>query len=222
MNILVIGAGSDIGKQIAIRLSTGNIITGTYYNSPIEAGTCAGNFFQCNLTSKTQICNLIHQVPYRIGLIVTAAMPFIEGDSFDYNKYLEIEAILRGHIYLLCQLKQQEKLSPDCRIINMLGQCVERGIPGAAFYSAAFAFLHNWGHSVNGKEGKAGEISVCDLLLGPVDTREWANLSTETLARYSTRVKQFLTVEDVADAVHYISNMEVMPSTFKWDSYYGY
>ena len=33
-------------------------------------------------------------------------------------------------------------MRPGGKIINMLDQCVARGLPGGAFYSAAFAFLH--------------------------------------------------------------------------------
>ncbi len=103
----------------------------------------------------------------------------------------------------------------------MLGQCVDRGLPGGAFYSAAFAFLHNYGNSINAGEGKAGTISVCDLLLGPVDTREWSGLSDEVVERYKAKVSQFISPQQVADTVAFLAKQPVMPRKFVLDAYYG-
>ena len=219
MNTLIIGAGSDIGKAVALRLYQEDHITGTYYQSSEAVKDLCGDFFQCDLRDLVQIDQVIQDVP-NLDLIVTAAFPFIESSNFDYESYQKVEEILRGHVYLLCQLRN--KMRADCRIINILGQCVERGIPEAAFYSAAFAFLHNWGHGINSKEGKEGKVSICDLLLGPVDTREWAGLSMETLQKYRSKVKQFISTKTVADALYHISRMPVMPSTYVLDAYYGY
>lgn len=108
------------------------------------------------------------------------------------------------------------------KIFNLLGQCIERGLPGAAFYSAAFAFLHNWGNSINGREGKAGKVAVCDLALGPVNTRTWSGLSDEVVARYKAKVQQFIPPAQVAETILFLANQPVLPSTFKLDAYYGY
>ena len=128
-------------------------------------------------------------------------------------------SLMRMHVLVLTEVGKKMN---GGKVINILGQCVERGLPGGAFYSAAFAFLHNYGNSINGREGKAGKILICDLLLGPVDTREWNGLSEEIVLRYRTKVSQFVSPQQVAETVAFLARQEVMPSTFKLDAYYGY
>ncbi len=151
--------------------------------------------------------------------MATAAFPFLVTQSGSFKDYQVVEAFLRGHVYAMTQA--MENMRRDGRIINMLGQCVERGLPNAAFYSAAFAFLHNYGNTLNAVEGKSGIVSVCDFLLGPVDTREWDGMDEELLLRYKNKVKQFIDPTQLANLVRNFAELEVMPSTFKMDAYYG-
>lgn len=218
---LVLGGGSDIGAAVIRELHASYDVTWTYFSSPRTAESLPGRRMKCDLRSTRSISHLFDDRGglANLDLVVTAAFPFLESDNFDFQAYLRAEEFLRGHVYAFTRVA--ETMNRDGRIINMLGQCVERGLPGAAFYSAAFAFLHNYSNSINGQEGKAGKLSVCDLLLGPVDTREWDGLSPEVVARYKSRVSQFISTQQVAQTVRFLAESAVMPSTFKLDAYYG-
>lgn len=214
---LVIGGGSDIGSAVVRALiADGWNVTWTYFNTFRDQ---PGTGIRCDLRDLAQVESLFCLVS-ELDLVVTAAIPFLEADNLDFAGYLAIEPFLRAHVYAMT-VGAKSAMRPDGRIVNMLGQCVERGLPGGAFYSGAFAYLHNLGQSINGREGKAGGISVCDILLGPVDTREWNGLSADVVERYRAKVRQFITVAQVADTVRFLAGQPVMPSTFKLDAYYG-
>jgi len=218
-NCLVIGGGSDIGGAIVRQLhAAGHNVTSTYFHSCEQAKKLPGKIIKCNLNHVVEILDVL-DVTGNLDLLVTSAFPFIEAHNFDYGAYLEAETILRGHIFAITNAVKI--MNRGGKIINILGQCVERGLPGAAFYSAAFAFLNNYGNSVNGKEGKEGKVQVCSLLLGPVDTREWSGLSEDVVKRYKTKVADFISTKQVAKTVQLIFEQPIVPSTFKLDAFYG-
>lgn len=223
-NCLIIGGGSDIGGAIVRQLHTaGYNVFATYFKSGEAAKNLPCKTFKCDLSSITQTKEVMKEISNvmegQIDLLVTSAFPFLEGDAFDFQSYLAAEEILRGHILVMTLARK--KMAVGAKIINILGQCVERGLPGAAFYSAAFAFLNNYGNSINGREGKHNNMSVCSLLLGPVDTREWSGLSPEILARYKSKVAGFITTKQIAETVQFIFQQAIVPSTFKLDAFYG-
>lgn len=215
-NCLVIGGGSDIGRAVIAALSPEYDIFWTYCHTKVEQ---PGLGIRCDLRDEAQIRELFAGID-SLDLVVTAAFPFLEADNLSYEGYLEAEKFLRAHV--LCFTLAAERMTPGGKYFNMLGQCVERGLPGGAFYSASFAFLQNLGHSVNAREGKAGTFSVCDLLLGPCDTREWDGLPEEVFERYKDKCSQFISPEQVAATVQFLNSQPVLPSTFKLDAYYGY
>lgn len=218
---LVIGGGSDIGGAITRELDgAGYSVVSTYFQSEDQAIDLPGAIQQCDLRDLEQIDRVMQFVGDRLDVLVTAAMPFLEGGSLDFEEYQKIEAILRGHVYAMCEAAKK-KHAESLRVFHMLGQCVERGLPGAAHYSGAFAYLDNLGGSINGKEGKVGEVEVCNFRLGPVDTREWDGLSDEIRQRYEEKVRAFIQPEEVARHVRHLLSQRVMPSTFKLDGYYG-
>ncbi len=217
---LILGGGSDIGGAIVRELSPDHEVTSTYFHSAAEAALLPGKIMQCDIRDLQQIQAVIDEVGENIDLLITSAFPFLEGDNLDFNAYLEAQAFLTGHVYAI--LTAAKKMNHGGRIINILGQCVERGLPGGAFYSGSFAFLHNLSNSINAREGKAGKVAACDLLLGPVDTREWTGLSTEVVDRYKAKVVDFIKPEQIARTTRFLVGEAVMPSTFKLDGYYGY
>lgn len=215
---LILGGGSDIGRAIVAEFARkDHEVFWTYWNTRVEQ---PGTVISCDLRDTEQTREMLEMVGGGIDLLVTSSMPFLESDNLDFEGYVAIEPFLRAHVYVFTRMR--DLMNHDGRIVNMLGQCVERGLPGGAFYSAVFAFLHNLGNSINGREGKMKRLSVCDILLGPVDTREWSGLSDEVITRYRSRVAQFLSPEQVAQTVRFIAESEVMPSIFKLDAYYGY
>lgn len=218
--VLVMGGGSDIGAAIVRefgRVPEDYSVEWTYFNT--YRTDLPGNSFSCDITQVDEIKSVFDRVG-GLDILVTAAFPFLLSQSKSFTDYLVIEPFLRGHVYAMTQAMQH--MRGDGRIINMLGQCVERGLPNAAFFSAAFAFLHNFGNTINAIEGKLRQVSVCDFLLGPVDTREWNGIDEEVLKRYKNKVLQFIDPNQIASMVKYFVKLPVMPSTFKLDAYYGY
>ncbi|MEY4723136.1 MAG: hypothetical protein RLZZ324_649 [Candidatus Parcubacteria bacterium] len=228
MRCLVIGGGSDIGSAIVRELhAREHEVLWTYFSTERDQ---PGKGIRCDLTDLLQVRELFDSIGGDIRLMVTAAFPFLECGNLDFDGYDKAEAFLRGHVYATTRFGNAWRMR-EGKIINLLGQCVERGLPGGAFYSAAFAFLHNYGNSINAREAKAHRgdaidraknLAVCDLLLGPVDTREWSGLSKEVVGRYEAKVSRFIAPEQVARTVAFLSEQDVMPSTFKLDAYYGY
>jgi NAD(P)-dependent dehydrogenase (short-subunit alcohol dehydrogenase family) len=218
---LVLGGGSDIGGAIVRKLhDDGYFVYSTYFNSEKEALKLPGRHIKCDLTDINQVAELFMGDEFEApDLMITSAFPFIEGDNFDFNKYVEVEKFLGGHVFAMTCASQ--RMAHGGKIVNILGQCVERGLPGGAFYSAAFAFLNNYGNSINAREGKTGKLQVCSLLLGPVDTREWSGLSPEIVDRYKAKVIDFIKPQQVAETVAFLCSQPIFPSTFKLDAYYG-
>jgi short-subunit dehydrogenase len=218
-NCLVIGGGSDIGGAIVRQLhKAGHNVVSTYHKSVKQAERLPGKIIKCDLNHVVEIRDML-DVTGSLDLLVTSAFPFIESSNFDYGAYLEAEKILRGHVFAITHAVKT--MNQGSKIINILGQCVERGLPGGTFYSGAFAFLNNWGNSINGKEGKERKLQVCSLLLGPVDTREWSGLSKEVVQRYKAKVADFISTKQVAETVEFIFNQPIVPSTYKLDAFYG-
>lgn len=213
---LILGGGSDIGAATITALAQEFEIVWTFFAT--NRSDLPGKSIRCDLRDIGQVSELLNQID-SLDLLVTSSFPFLESANLDFDGYIQSERFLRSHVLILTEVGKKMN---GGKIINILGQCVERGLPGAAFYSASFAFLHNYGNSVNGREGKAGKVSICDLLLGPVDTREWSGLSEEVVFRYRTKVAQFISPRQVAETVAFLARQEVMPSTFKLDAYYGY
>lgn len=212
---LVIGGGSDIGSEVVKALhAAGYDVVWTYFHT--DRPENPGKSIRCDLQDMEQVKHLFADLK-DIDLMVTAAIPFLES-NLDFDGYLAIRPFLDAHVYAIASAKMF--MSYGGRIINMLGQCVKKGLPGAPFYSGVFTLLHNLGKSINAVEGRAGELSVCDFLLGPVETREWDGLSEEMVNEYRSKVVQFISPKQIADTVVFTANQEVMPNTCELDAYY--
>ena len=149
---LIFGGGSDIGAATVNALANEYEIVWTFYGT--KRSDLPGKAIKCDLRDIGQVAELLDQVD-SLDLLVTSSFPFLESANLDFEGYTKAEKFLRAHVLILTEVGKKMN---GGKIINILGQCVERGLPGAAFYSAAFAFLHNYGNSVNGREGKAGKV----------------------------------------------------------------
>ncbi|NTW13444.1 MAG: hypothetical protein HGA31_00240 [Candidatus Moranbacteria bacterium] len=143
-------------------------------------------------------------------------MLFIQVDNLDFEGYLAVRPFLDAHVYVICSAKTM--MAYGGRIINMLGQSVERGFPGCAFNAGAFAFLHNLGKSINSKEGREGRLFVCDFLLGPVETRIWNGHPTEK-EEFRSKVSRFISPQEVANAVVIQAGKDILPGSYVFDTY---
>lgn len=213
---LVIGGGSDIGASVvsALHNDDWNVIW-TYCNTDRDL---PGTKHQIDLTQLNQLVSFINSINTKVDLIFTAAIPFWEADNTDFQAYLKILPFLTAHMYLMTE--GSKLLNQGGKIISTLGQCVNQGIPGASFYSAVFAHLHNWSKSTHKTEGRQGKFHVCNLLVGPVNTREWASSSEEMVAEYKNKVLRFIEPEELASQVVFIANSSMPPTEFLMDAYY--
>ena len=214
--VLIIGAGSTIGQAVAQTMTeAGHNVICTHFHTEIKQGGA----IRCDLRDFEQVKVLFDVLPKQIDILVTAAIPYLEASALDFEGYMAIRPFLDAHVYIMIEAAKRMR---NGKIFNMLGQYVDRGLPSGPFYSGAFAFLHNLGHSLNAREGKQRKVSVLDLLLGPVETREWDGLSAEVVAEYRSKVSQFVPPQLVADTVRFWSEQPVMPTKLVLDAGYGY
>ncbi|MFT4250061.1 MAG: SDR family oxidoreductase [Candidatus Woesearchaeota archaeon] len=72
----------------------------------------------------------------------------------------------------------KNKLNDGGKILTLSGQSVDNGLPAAPYMSMVFAALHNLTKSHNSKSTK--NIHMCDVQLGPIDTRMLRRLPKQT------------------------------------------
>jgi NAD(P)-dependent dehydrogenase (short-subunit alcohol dehydrogenase family) len=212
---LVIGIGSTIGKHIALQLEAdGYTVYGSYCNTL----TPGPRNYPCDLRSQAQVDALFGRFGY-LNVVVLAAFPFFEADPFDWHAFEEAQTFHTGNMRAIWQASRT--LDPGGRIVNILGQCVRNGLPSAPHYSAYFAAMHNFSKSVNGhpQYGKRGRVSMIDVLLAAVDTREWNGVSPEVKATYEARMSQFIQPAEVARRVVFELSCEVMATELVVDGY---
>lgn len=203
---LVIGGSSDIGSAIVrVLVAAGYDTAWTYFGTVRPENPGRGIF--CDLRDMEKVKGLLAGMK-DIDLMVMAAIPFVLSDNLDYEGYLAVRPFLDAHVYAITSAKTV--VTVGGRIINMLGQSVELGFSGCAFNAGTFAFLHNLGKSINSKEGRAGRLSICDFLLGPVETRIW-NGHPEEKAAFLAKAGRFIQPEEVAKTVLEYAGMEKLP-----------
>ncbi len=212
---LVLGGGSDVGSAIVIALALASYeVVWTYCNTTRQENPGKGIF--CDLRDMEQVKNLLAGMK-DIDLMVTAAIPFIPFDNLDFEGYLAIRPFLDAHVCAITSAKTV--MARGGRIINMLGQSAKHGFSGCAFNAGAFAFLHNLGKSINSKEGREGRLSVCDFLLGPVETRIW-NGYPEEKADFLAKAGKFISPQEVAKTVLEYAGMQLLPGECILNAYH--
>lgn len=220
---LVFGGSSYIGSMITKKLAFGDhVVHDTYFDHSERCIYGLGKdivHHHCDIRDLNQVHDLIKEVG-ELDVLVTAAFPWCASDNFDFQGgYLLAEKFLRGHVFAICEvIKIMRK---GGKIINILGQCVDKGLPGGAFYSASYAFLHNLSMSINAREGREGKIFSYDLLLGLVSTPAWESLPEEVLQPYREKMFEFIEPAAVADVVKFIVDSRVGPTKFKLDAFYS-
>lgn len=213
---LVVGGGSDIGFAICKELFVDYDIISTFYNT--EKSDSRFTNVKCNLKSLSSIDNLFDHFD-TLDLLVTSAFPFIETDPLKFEDFTKIDKFLRGHIYLFT--KAAEKLKKKGRIINILGQSVDSGLPVAPHYGASFSYIDNLTKSINATYGRRGILSMHNILLGPVDTKLWNSVSIKDREHFEGRVISFINPEQVAKEVLHISKAEIPPTKYILDGFYS-
>ena len=217
-NALILGGTSDIGVSTIKTLKKYFQIYFTYYSNASRARRLPGIRYQCDVTNIAQVAEVFQKVP-SLDLMVTAAFPYTPTNSLDYHGYREVEPYLRGHVAAICLAS--EKMKSGGKIINLLGQSAIYGMPGGAHYSASFAYLKILGDVINAEHGRKGKISVHNILLGPVDTKIWKNVSNSVIKKYRRRVQRFMSPQEVAEIIKQIALSEIGPTQLIYDAFYS-
>lgn len=199
---LVIGGSSDIGSDVVQTLERAGYETvWTYFRT--ERPENPGQGILCDLRDLKQVEDLFEDLS-GVDLLVLSAIPFI-GSVFSFEQYMKMRPFQDAYVYVFTAARRV--LKPGGRIISMLGQSAEKGFPSGEFYAATFAYLRNIGISMN---VSSVDVSVCNFLLGPVDTRIWAEYPDEK-ERFLAKAGSFISSGEVAKAVLEYAAMEKLP-----------
>jgi NAD(P)-dependent dehydrogenase (short-subunit alcohol dehydrogenase family) len=215
---LIIGGTGDIGSAVIDELKKDYNITFTYCNNQEKAKQVEGTCYQFDFSMN--IKNALNDMVEKIGdldVLVTAAFPFMMADAFDINGYEKIEPYLRS--YLSINSLAAKKMNDDGKLINIIGSSANLGSGKAPYSAACYAFIDNWAKGANASYGKNGGVQVCNLLLGPVETKRWNGLSEELRAKYDSDVREFLKPTDVAKYVRNIVDSPIVPTSIVIDSF---
>lgn len=215
-NAIIFGGSSDIGVGIIHALEKHYNINYTYYsNKQVDV---KHKSFKCDLRDIENIQNIFDELS-DIDLIVTSSFPFISTDPLNFTHYIEIESFLKGHIKIICE--GAKKLNKGGKIINILGQSADYGLPSAPHYSASFSYLDNMSKSINATYGRKGVFSIHNLLLGPVETKLWNGVSDGEREAFNKRVVKFTLPKQIGQEVLHIASSEVGPTKIVLDSFYS-
>jgi len=211
---IIIGGGSDMGKAIIEKLSADYQITYTYNTN--KDNLPKGRSIQLDITNRQSLATFFTD-QQNIDLIVTAAFPFIDTDPASFADYQKMEKFLSAHVAIFTFAK--EKLVHGGKLINLLGQSADHGLASAPHYAASFAYLENLGKSYNALYGREGSMMVHNLQLGPVNTSLWSGVTGEARELFEKKVNSFLTAQEVAELIHFLAQMRVVPTKLVWDSF---
>lgn len=215
-NALVIGGRSDMGKAIIQKLQSDYTIYYTY--NTLKENLPEGNRLQLDITNVEAIEKTFELIG-NLDLVVTAAFPYINTDLASFDDYERIEKFLRGHVAIFTLAKKH--LNKGGLLVNLLGQSADFGLPSAPHYGASFAYIDNLAKSYNARYGRAGEMKVFNLQLGPVETSLWAGVSTDERKYFEDKVLSFIQPDEVAELVYNIAQMKVVPTKLVLDGFFS-
>lgn len=216
MRALVIGGGSDLGRAIAKALQGEYQVHVSYFSRPVDIPGATGH--RVDITDPTALSGLFEGLP-PLDLIVTAAFPFLTTRLDAMEDYERSERFLRAHVAIFSEAAR--RLSPGGKLINLLGQSCDHGLPSAPHYAASFAYLDNLAKSFNARFGREGRMQVHNLQLGPVETSLWSDVSPAEREHFAKRVLDFLRPDEVARMVAELARMRVLPTKLVWDSFFS-
>ena len=205
-----------MGRAIIERLASEYEIFYTY-RSPKNT-LPLGTPFQLDITQTEAIEEVFVRVG-EIDLVVTAAFPYINTALDSLDDYIKMEQYLRGHVAVFTLARKH--LKKGGLLVNLLGQSADYGLPSAPHYGASFAYIDNLAKSYNARYGRAGEMNVFNLQLGPVETSLWAGVSRDERKYFEDRVQAFIQPKEVAELIYNVAHMRVIPTKLVLDGYFS-
>jgi len=216
-NLLIFGGSSDVGSKIIEELSNEYNIYATKNKGEIIFPV--KRKYLCNLNKFEDIDLIIEDIPL-LDAVIFSAFPEILEDSKDFEGYLKSESLLRGYMYAMTSL-MKNKLKHGGKIINILGQSVNYGLPDAPYMGMAFAAMHNYAKSVNAKYGRRGDFAIYDLLMGPINTKMWNRVSGDIRESWKEKTNNFVKPTIVASYVKQILKHDIGPTEMVIDGFHS-
>jgi len=149
--VLVTGASSGIGKEIAISISNSGampFITGRNEKGLIETYNCLKDparpkYFLCDLRNEDEVIRMVHQIEDLDGVVFNAGMIDYLPIKFLSSKHLHeiFEINFHAQVLLTQKLLCKRKLNNKASIIYISSISSHMGVPGTAIYAASKAAL---------------------------------------------------------------------------------
>ncbi|MFZ9847534.1 MAG: SDR family NAD(P)-dependent oxidoreductase [Flavobacteriales bacterium] len=221
MNILVTGGVSGLGKAITQKLAKEfphKTVYATYHSSQSAAQELERAFsnvkgIHCDFTSAESVGSLLSQLEsLQLEIVVNNALTGIEQKHFHKIAPSFFVESFQNNIMPAIQIAQvlipYFRKQKSGRFINILSSYVIGTPPlGMSEYVAAKCYLHSLSNSWAAENSKYNIVSNC---LSPSIMR--TGLTKETDERIfeeieaASALKRLLTVEETAEAVHYLCN----------------
>lgn len=148
--ILITGASSGLGKEIAIRCSEKDaslIITGRNKDKLIDTNNQlkgSNHTIVCDLSEESNITELVKQLPLLDGVIFCAGV--IEYNPVKFINSTKIKNTFSvnfdSQVILTQQLIKLKKLKPQSSLVYISSIASKIGVPGTALYAASKASLN--------------------------------------------------------------------------------
>jgi NAD(P)-dependent dehydrogenase (short-subunit alcohol dehydrogenase family) len=214
-NILITGASSGIGREIAINLNTlgaNVIITGRndqrlnetkdyLVYSPIES-------YSCDLSKEDEIKKLVTSLPQLDGVVFCAGVV-----EYYPIKFINTEKInnifsvnLNSQILLTQQLIKNKKLKPNGSLVYISSIASKIGVAGTALYAASKAGLNGFvkvtASELSGQKIRAN--SICPGIIQTPMTEKAQNVNDDLGKDYPLGLGEMIDV--VGPCIFLLSN----------------
>jgi NAD(P)-dependent dehydrogenase (short-subunit alcohol dehydrogenase family) len=214
-NILITGASSGIGREIAINLNTlgaNVIITGRndqrlnetkdyLVYSPIES-------YSCDLSKEDEIKKLVTSLPQLDGVVFCAGVV-----EYYPIKFINTEKInnifsvnLNSQILLTQQLIKNKKLKPNGSLVYISSIASKIGVTGTALYAASKAGLNGFvkvtASELSGQKIRAN--SICPGIIQTPMTEKAQNVNDDLGKDYPLGLGE--TIDVVGPCIFLLSN----------------
>ncbi len=162
--ILVTGASSGIGKQMAISISSHEadcFITGRNKKHLADTfknlnNTSNGQYIACDLLKEEEMDFLVNEITELDGIVFNAGVINYRPIKFLNKKHLReiFEINFDAHVLLTQKLLAKKKIKPGASLVYISSISSHLGVPGTAIYAASKAALNSFAKVL------ASEISI--------------------------------------------------------------
>ena len=211
--VLVTGASSGIGKQIALRCSEAgcsSIVIGRNedrLNNVYQALEGDNKLkFICDLSDEKEIVALVSSLPPLDGVVLCAGM--VKTSPVKYNSRAGVEEVFKtntfSNITLLQYLLRQNKINKGASVIFISSVASLKPYKGNSLYSASKGAINSFA-KVMALECGVKSIRVNCIHPGIIRTKSESNFSEEDMAKQAAMIPLgFGTPDDIAYGCIYL------------------